>query len=125
MPPGTVGHPLSIPEGYPGSMPLPTPELKLGYELFSKLLNWAAGKRQSKRLEALKSAAFQELLKGDGADLDLVASVLKEIHKAADTSAKAIRLESLYEGATHPAAKAPKKTDRRHKTAKKEPDPKG
>lgn len=39
-------------------MPLPTPELKLGYELFSKLLNWAAGKRQSKRLEALKSAAF-------------------------------------------------------------------
>ena len=70
-------------------MALPTPELKLGYELFSKLLNWAAGKRQSKRLEALKSAAFQELLKGDAADLDLVASVLKEIHKAADTSAQA------------------------------------
>jgi hypothetical protein len=63
-------------------MSLPTPELKLGYDLFSKLLNWAAGKRQSKRLEALKSAAFQELLKGDAANLDLVASALKEIHKA-------------------------------------------
>jgi hypothetical protein len=37
--------------GYHPSMPLPTSELKLGYELFSKLLNWAAGKRQSKRLE--------------------------------------------------------------------------
>lgn len=105
-------------------MSLPTPELKLGYELFSKLLNWAAGKRQSKRLEALKSAAFQELLKGDGADLDLVASALKEIHKAADTSAKAIRLESLYDNATQPSAKS-KKPDRRKKTVKKESPPKG
>jgi len=105
-------------------MSLPTPELKLGYDLFSKLLNWAAGKRQSKRLEALKSAAFQELLKGDLANLDLVASALKEIHKAADTSPKAIRLESLYDSATQPAAK-PKKPERRRKTAKKEPGPKG
>lgn len=95
-------------------MSLPTPELKLGYELFSKLLNWAAGKRQSKRLEALKSAAFQELLKGDAADLDLVASVLKEIHKAADTSAKAVRLEHLYDSAAAPTpAKAGRKPDRR------------
>ncbi len=105
-------------------MSLPTTELKLGYELFSKLLNWAAGKRQSKRLEALKSAAFQELLKGEGADLDLVASALKEIHKAADTSAKAIRLESLYDTATQPTAK-PKKPERRKKPVKKEPAPKG
>jgi hypothetical protein len=105
-------------------MSLPTPELRLGYELFSKLLTWAAGKRQSKRLEALKSAAFQELLKGEGADLELVASVLKEIHKAADTSAKAIRLESLYDSATQPAAKA-KKPERRRKPPKKEPGPKG
>jgi len=105
-------------------MALPTSELKLGYELFSKLLNWAAGKRQSKRLEALKSAAFQELLKGDGADLDLVASALKEIHKAADTSAKAIRLESLYDSAAHPPAKA-KKTERRRKPAKRNDAPKG
>jgi hypothetical protein len=105
-------------------MSLPTPELKLGYDLFSKLLNWAAGKRQSKRLEALKSAAFQELLKGDAANLDLVASALKEIHKAADTSPKAIRLESLYDSATLPVAK-PKKPERRRKTAKKEPGPKG
>jgi hypothetical protein len=101
-------------------MSLPTPELKLGYELFSKLLNWAAGKRQSKRLEALKSAAFQELLKGDAADLDLVASALREIHKAADTSAKAIRLESLYDHATDPPAKA-KKTERRRKAPRKDP----
>ena len=85
-------------------MSLPTPELKLGYELFSKLLTWAAGKRSSKRLEALKSKAFQELLKGDVADLDLVASVLKEIHKAADTSAKAVRLEHLYTRAAEPQA---------------------
>ena len=105
-------------------MSLPTPELKLGYDLFSKLLNWAAGKRQSKRLEALKSAAFQELLKGDLANLDLVASALKEIHKAADTSPKAIRLESLYDSATQPTAKL-KKPERRRKTAKKEPGPKG
>jgi len=105
-------------------MSLPTSELKLGYELFSKLLNWAAGKRQSKRLEALKSAAFQELLKGDGADLDLVASALKEIHKAADTSAKAIRLEHLYDTATQPPAK-PKKPERRKKTVKKESATKG
>lgn len=104
-------------------MPLPTPELKLGYELFSKLLNWAAGKRQSKRLEALKSAAFQELLKGEAADLDLVASALKEIHKAADTSAKAIRLEHLYDNATHPPAMA-KKPERRKKPAKKGAAPK-
>lgn len=101
-------------------MSLPTPELKLGYELFSKLLNWAAGKRQSKRLEALKSAAFQELLKGDAANLDLVASALREIHKAADTSAKAIRLESLYDRATHPPAKA-KKPERRRKAQRKDP----
>ncbi len=100
-------------------MSIPTPELKLGYELFSKLLNWAAGKRQSKRLEALKSAAFQELLKGDGADLDLVASVLKEIHKAADTSAKAIRLESLYDSATKPSTKSKKPEPRRKDGAKK------
>jgi hypothetical protein len=105
-------------------MALPTPELKLGYELFSKLLNWAAGKRQSKRLEILKSTAFQELLKGDGADLALVASVLKEIHKAADTSAKAIRLESLYDSATQPLVKA-KKSERRRKPPKKEPGPGG
>jgi hypothetical protein len=105
-------------------MSLPTPELKLGYELFSKLLNWAAGKRQSKRLEALKSAAFQELLKGDAANLDLVASALKEIHKAADTSPKAIRLESLYDSATQPSAK-PRKPERRRKIVKKEPGPKG
>jgi hypothetical protein len=103
-------------------MALPTPELKLGYELFSKLLNWAAGKRQSKRLEALKSTAFQELLKGEAADLALVASVLKEIHKAADTSARAIRLESLYDSATQPLAKA-KKSERRRKSPKKEPGP--
>ena len=101
-------------------MALPTPELKLGYELFSKLLTWAAGKRQSKRLEALKSAAFQELLKGEAADLDLVASVLKEIHKAADTSARALRLEHLYDSATRPAAR-PKKSERRRKAPKKEP----
>jgi hypothetical protein len=101
-------------------MSLPTPELKLGYELFSKLLNWAAGKRQSKRLEALKSAAFQELLKGEAADLDLVASALKEIHKAADTSARAIRLEGLYDSATQAPAKA-KRPERRRKSAKKEP----
>jgi hypothetical protein len=100
-------------------MSLPTPELKLGYELFYKLLNWAAGKRQSKQLEALKSAAFQELLKGDGANLDLVASVLKEIHKAADTSTKAIRLESLYDRATKPPAK-PRKPERRKKSTKKD-----
>ena len=100
-------------------MPLPTSELKLGYELFSKLLNWAAGKRQSKRLEELKSKAFQELLKGDAADLDLVASVLKEIHKAADTSAQAIRLEGLYDTATQPRAKAGRKVDRRRKSPKK------
>ena len=105
-------------------MPLPTPELKLGYELFSKLLNWAAGKRQSKRLEDLKSKAFQELLKGDGADLDLVASVLKEIHKAADTSAKAIRLEGLYASATQPPAKG-KKPERRRRPAKKDAPSKG
>ena len=105
-------------------MPLPTSELKLGYELFSKLLNWAAGKRQSKRLEALKSAAFQELLKGDGADLALVASVLKEIHKAADTSAQAIRLESLYDRAAQPPAKG-KKPERRRRAPKKDGDPKG
>jgi hypothetical protein len=105
-------------------MALPTSELKLGYDLFSKLLNWAAGKRQSKRLEALKSAAFQELLKGDGADLDLVASALKEIHKAADTSAKAIRLESLYDTATQPPAKS-KKPERRKKPVKKDSGPKG
>ena len=105
-------------------MSLPTPELKLGYELFSKLLNWAAGKRQSKRLEALKSAAFQELLKGDAANLDLVASALKEIHKAADTSAKAIRLESLYDSATQPPTK-PKKLERRKKPNRKEPGSKG
>lgn len=105
-------------------MSLPTPELKLGYELFSKLLNWAAGKRQSKRLEALKSAAFQELLKGDGADLDLVASVLKEIHKAADTSAKAIRLESLYASATKPPAKSKKPERRRRDGTKKPASPK-
>ncbi len=103
-------------------MALPTPELKLGYDLFSKLLNWAAGKRQSKRLEALKSAAFQELLKGDAANLDLVASVLKEIHKAADTSAQAIRLETLYDTATQPPAK-PRKPERRRATPKK-PAPK-
>jgi hypothetical protein len=103
-------------------MSLPTPELRLGYELFSKLLNWAAGKRQSKRLEALKSAAFQELLKGNGADLDLVASVLKEIHKAADTSAKAIRLESLYDSATKPSAKS-KKPERRRRDVTKKPGP--
>lgn len=96
------------------AMPLPTSELKLGYELFSKLLTWAAGKRSSKRLEALKSAAFQELLKGETADLDLVASVLKEIHKAQDTSAKAIRLEGLYDQAAVPA----KKPERRKKPAK-------
>jgi len=106
-------------------MSLPTPELKLGYELFSKLLNWAAGRRQSKRLEALKSRAFQELLKGDAADLDLVASVLKEIHKAADTSAKAVRLEHLYDTATQPTPKPARKPDRRRKTTKKEPGPKG
>lgn len=105
-------------------MALPTPELKLGYDLFSKLLNWAAGKRQSKRLEALKSAAFQELLKGEAADLDLVASVLKEIHKAADTSARALRLESLYDSATKPAPK-PRRPERRRKPAKKEPGSKG
>ena len=93
-------------------MSLPTPELKLGYELFSKLLNWAAGKRQSKRLEALKSKAFQELLKGEGADLDLVASVLKEIHKAADTSAKAVRLEHLYDRAAQPKARKPERRKR-------------
>ncbi|HJV49455.1 MAG TPA: hypothetical protein VJ549_09290 [Geothrix sp.] len=104
-------------------MSLPTPELKLGYDLFSKLLNWAAGKRQSKRLEALKSAAFQELLKGDAANLDLVASALKEIHKAADTSAKAIRLENLYDTATRPA-KA-RKPERRRKPVKKDPVSKG
>ena len=104
-------------------MPLPTPELKLGYELFSKLLNWAAGKRQSKRLETLKSAAFQELLKGDAADLALVASVLKEIHKAADTSPKAIRLQSLFDSATDPAAKA-RRPERRRKPSKKTPAPK-
>ncbi len=102
-------------------MSLPTPELKLGYDLFSKLLNWAAGKRQSKRLEALKSTAFQELLKGDAADLDLVASVLKEIHKAADTSARALRLESLYDSATQPAPRARKPERRR---AAKKPSPK-
>lgn len=105
-------------------MSLPTPELRLGYELFSKLLNWAAGRRQSKRLEALKSAAFQELLKGEGADLAWVASVLKEIHKAADTSAKAIRLESLYDRAVQPPAKA-KKPERRRRPTKKEPGPRG
>jgi hypothetical protein len=104
-------------------MSLPTPELKLGYELFSKLLNWAAGKRQSKRLEALKSAAFQELLKGDAANLDLVASALKEIHKAADTSAKAIRLESLYDSATQPQVKT-KKPERRRKSPKRNDPPK-
>ena len=101
-------------------MSLPTPELKLGYELFSKLLNWAAGRRQSKQLEALKSAAFQELLKGDGANLDLVASVLKEIHKAADTSTKAIRLENLYDSAAKP-----KKPERRKKSTKKDSTPQG
>lgn len=105
-------------------MPIPTSELKLGYELFSKLLNWAAGKRQSKRLEALKSAAFQELLKGDSADMDLVASVLKEIQKVSDTSARALRLESLYDHAARPAAKPPKKPDRRRKPAKKAGDAK-
>jgi hypothetical protein len=104
-------------------MSLPTPELRLGYELFSKLLNWAAGKRQSKRLEALKSTAFQELLKGEGADLALVASVLKEIQKAADTSARAIRLEGLYDSATQAPAKA-RQTERRRKRGKKDP-PKG
>ncbi|MDR3684382.1 MAG: hypothetical protein P4L11_11705 [Geothrix sp.] len=103
-------------------MSLPTPELKLGYELFSKLLNWAAGRRQSKQLEALKSAAFQELLKGEAADLDLVASVLKEIHKAADTSTKAIRLESLYDSASKPSAK-PKKPERRRRDAAAKPGP--
>ncbi len=106
-------------------MPLPTSELKLGYELFSKLLNWAAGKRQSKRLEALKSAAFQELLKGDAANLDVVASALREIHKAADTSAKAIRLESLYDSAARAPEKPPKKPERRRKPTRKDSGPKG
>jgi hypothetical protein len=106
-------------------MSLPTSELKLGYELFSKLLNWAAGKRQSKRLEKLKSAAFQELLKGDSADLDLVASALKEIQQAKDTSAKAIRLEHLYDSATRPAPAKAKKPERRRKHPKKDPVPKG
>ncbi|HEY3401097.1 MAG TPA: hypothetical protein VGK03_10740 [Geothrix sp.] len=45
--------------------------------------------------------------------------MLKEIHKAADTSAKAIRLEGLYDTATQPQAKAAKKPDRRRKSPKK------
>lgn len=106
-------------------MPLPSSELKLGYELFSKLLNWAAGKRQSKRLEALKSAAFRELLKGDAADLDLVASALKEIQKVSDTSARAIRLESMYDSASRPGPKPAKKPERRQKPAKKAGEAKG
>jgi hypothetical protein len=108
--------------GYPFRMPLPTSELKLGYELFSKLLNWAAGKRQSKRLEELKSKAFQELLKGDTADMDLVASALKEIQQAKDTSAKAIRLEHLFDSATQVPAKSKKPV--RRKPSKKDPAPK-
>jgi hypothetical protein len=106
-------------------MPLPTSELKLGYELFSKLLNWAAGKRQSKRLDELKSKAFQELLKGDAADMDLVASALKEIQQARDTSAKAIRLEHLYDNATRPAPAKAKKPERRRKPSKKNTASKG
>lgn len=105
-------------------MPLPTSELKLGYELFSKLLNWAAGKRQSKRLEALKSIAFQELLKGDAADLELVASVLKDIQKASDTSVKALRLASLYDTAAAPKAPPGAKPERRRKATGKKPEPK-
>jgi hypothetical protein len=101
-------------------MPLPTSELRLGYDLFSKLLNWTAGKRQSKRLEALKSVAFRELLKGDEADLDLVASVLKEIHKASDVSARAIRLASMYDTASTTTTKAAKKPERRRKAPKKD-----
>ncbi len=105
-------------------MPLPTSELKLGYELFSKLLGWAAGRRASKRLEALKSEAFRELLKGDGADLDLVASVLMELHQARDTSAKAIRLEGLYDRAAQPAAKRPERRKRPGKAPGKAGKPK-
>lgn len=106
-------------------MPLPTSELKLGYELFSKLLTWAAGKRQSKRLEALKSAAFQELLKGDAADLDLVASVLKDIHKASDTSAKALRLANLYDSAATPKTQANTKASHQRKASGKKAGSKG
>ena len=62
-------------------MSLPTPELKLGYELFSKLLNWAA-----------------------------------------DTSTRAIRLESLYDRATKPPAKS-KKPERRRRPAKRDSAP--
>ena len=71
-------------------------------------------------MEALKSTAFQELLKGEGADLALVASVLKEIHKAADTSARAIRLEGLYDSATQVPPKATQ-PERRRKRVKKDP----
>jgi hypothetical protein len=45
-------------------MAIGTAELKLSFDVFSKLLSWASKKRNNKELESLKSQAFQELLKG-------------------------------------------------------------
>ena len=72
------------------------PEIKLSYEFFSKIVNLLAKLRNSKKLEKLKSEAFQELLKKD-TDYFKVKALIREIRELGDSSGTSERLESLYQ----------------------------
>jgi hypothetical protein len=77
-------------------MPVGAAEIKLGFDIFSKLIGWATGKRKNKEIEKLISQAFQELLKGDSSDLVKVAAAIKKLRKEGDCSVDKERLEKLY-----------------------------
>jgi len=76
------------------------------------------GSRSSWRREI--PAAFQELLKGDGANLDLVASVLKEIHKAAEPPPRPSGWKASYDSATKPPRQS-EESERRRKDVVSKP----
>jgi len=77
-------------------MAVGTGEIKLTYELFSRLILSILGRKENKKLQELMSQAYQELLKGDNADLNKVVSTIRKLRANKDDSPGAVRLESLY-----------------------------
>jgi hypothetical protein len=80
--------------------------LKIGYDGFSKLLDYFGKRKTSAKLQHQIDAAWRELLKGDALDDSVIEAALAAAQKAGDTSVDHLRLNELFKTAKATKTKA-------------------
>ncbi len=73
-------------------------QARIGFDVFMNLFRWATVRFKGRRLKKVVSEAYQELLKGDKADLMKVESCLRKLRQEQASSPEIERLHNIHRG---------------------------